>query len=478
MREKDLSFIKNINTIALIGASAKRGYFFLRTFAETFKGNLVVISPNSAIISGHEDVPVYRCLRDVPETTRIDFAFIAIPREKILPVIDDCIQVGIKLVSIFTSNFADSGTREGKMLQEELVQKIRNSKPKIHVLGPNGMGLYFPHLGIRWRPSLPTRGGDVGIVAQSGGLCNLIIHGLHSEGLSVSKAFSIGNAVDINFLDVLSYFRDDPGTHLIIAYIEGIPSNSGSRFIELARDIGKPLILLKGGKTRVGRTAVMSHTASLAGNYRLWSSISRQAGLIMVDTLDDVLNCAKYFENSTSRSVRNVCLISMSGGYGIVCADVLVQHGVVLPDIETIPHLHDTLSSVFTTIGTSFRNPIDLAVMLFEPEKLETIFRAIMESEAFDAIVFEIPPLYLAHQWRLDINLSEAIFEVLSSIRQLYKKPMIVIIQDVGYDEIKKDLKTRLQEVRVPVYSDILPVARLLQSLQNNKNNQNKQKSI
>lgn len=457
---KSLDFVANIRSVAIVGATKKNNYFFVRIFAESFRGKVYAIHPELKNIEGFPNLPVYGRVTDIPRNEPVDFVFISLPREKVVQIIDDCVEKHVKLVSIFTTNFADEGTEEGCRLQSELIEHAKN---QVRIIGPNGMGLYYPRLGIRWRSSLPIEIGSTGIVAQSGGFSNLLIHGLTSENVKVSKAFSIGNAADINALDVLNYFKDDPETNLIIAYIEGLPEGQGHELLRIMKDCKKPLLMIKGGRSKSGSRAAMTHTASLVGNYTIWKDAVHQGCGILLRSFDDILNIAKYIKMIGPQPIHNLALISLSGGYGVVCTDMLADYGIQLPLIEGT--LSDTLSHLFTIPGTSFKNPLDIAVMLYEIEKLDQAIRAILSDSRFDGLLFEIAPLYIAYPMRPGVKLDDLLFGLLKKIRETFKKPIGVIIEDIGFPEIKNALKTRLQAIDIPVFNDIEPFARSIHAV-------------
>nr|MDO8084809.1 CoA-binding protein [Candidatus Sigynarchaeum springense] len=459
---KGLSCIANIRSIADIGASKKRRYVYLKTFRDSFKGRLYAINPVAEPIPGFPDVAVYAKVTDIPANEPVDFAFIEVPREHVLGVVKDCVKKGVKLAAIFSSGFADAGTDEGRELQADLARFIKEEGNGIRVIGPNGMGLYYPRLGIRWRPSLPIEHGNMGIVAQSGGLCNLLIHGLTASGMPVSTALSIGNAMDITALDAISYFRDDPETGIIVAYLESIPAGSGGDFIRLVQSCQKPIILVKGGRTATGSKAARSHTAAIAGNFSAWQAAARQAGALLVETFEDLIDVAKYLSCYGKARVKSVCMLTLSGGYGVICSDVLASHDITMPDFFGNESLKASLRRELASIGTGIGNPIDVGAFIYEVDKIEAIARHVLSDSSVDGLVFEIAPLYVASSLRPDVHLETALPPMLMRLKQLVPKPIVVITEDVGYDSVKKDIASRLFSLKIPVFSDISHVARAL----------------
>ena len=151
---KDLSFINEIQSMAVIGTSKKRNFFFLKSHAENFKGKLYAVNPLLEDIPDFDKNKIYPSLKDIPN--QVDFVFIAVPHSKILDVMDECVEKGVKLASVFTAEFSDSGTKEGLELEKKLLKRAKN---KVRILGPNGLGLYYPKLGIAWRTQFPSKSG-------------------------------------------------------------------------------------------------------------------------------------------------------------------------------------------------------------------------------------------------------------------------------------------------------------------------------
>lgn len=471
---KDLSFIKDIQSVAVVGDSPKRNFFFVRTFAASFQGTIYAINPNVTQINDlpeHSNVRFFAHLTDIPENEPVDFGFITVPRDKANQVMDDCVKKNVKLTAFFTASFADDQTDEGRRLQRELLEHAQN---KVRILGPNCMGLYYPKLGIRWRSSLPLEPGNVAVVAQSGGLCNLLIHGLSAEKQYISKAFSIGNASDVNILDILKFLYDDEETRIIVCYVEGLPqseSKSGRILLDLMqynkKKHNKPTIFLKAGRSEAGKKAATSHTASIVGDFKVFSQAIRQAGGILVESFEDVINTTIFLQSWGITQLHNMSLITLSGGYGVICSDILNDYGIKLPNFQ--PETKAKLAQIITNSGTSFNNPIDVAVMIYEPAKMEMVFRSILEDPAIQGIIFEMASFYIAHQMNKKSELEEEIPRIFIRLKQLTKKPLIFMTQNVGFEEVRIKLKENMRKIGIPVYSDMIHVARTLNFLNSTK---------
>ena len=174
----------------------------------------------------------------------------------------------------------------GGRLEEQIAEVARGST---RLLGPNGMGLYYPRIGLAWRPHFPTLEGTTTLICQSGGIANLFIYGAGFAGLGLTKVFSFGNGADLHLVELIDYAAHDPETKTIVAYIEGIRAGEIPHLREILTTIRKPFIAVKGGKSSAGIRAAHSHTASFAGSHILWESFFKQYGVIQTDCFDDLI---------------------------------------------------------------------------------------------------------------------------------------------------------------------------------------------
>ena len=237
---KDISFLNTIRSIAVIGSSKRSDYSFLRRHAELFKGPVYAVHPTVTSIPRFDDGTqgkIYKSVELIPED--IDYVFIATPASRILDVIDGCVKKGVKLASIFTAGLADLGTEEGEQLEKEMISKLNNS---MRILGPNCLGLFYPKKGISWRGNFPPESGNIGFIAQSGGICDLVVFKGAEMGLHFSKVFSYGNGNDLDIVDLLYYLSNDPETDIITVYLEGINQGRGDALREVLAQNKKPII--------------------------------------------------------------------------------------------------------------------------------------------------------------------------------------------------------------------------------------------
>ena len=258
-----------------------------------------------------------------------------------LPTIEECVRKKVKLVTVFTSEFSDSGTKDGVELEKEMLKKAQN---KVRILGPNGMGLFYPKLGIAWRPEFPTTPGNISFIAQSGGICNIAIYGANALGINFSKVFSFGNGADLDLVDLLYFLSRDPETEIILCYLEGIKEGRINDLKKVLEQNKKPIIALKGGQSEAGANAAKTHTASISGDKSLWKALFRQYNVIEVSSLEQLLNTARLIDFYGIFELNNLAVFSISGGYGVILVDLLEKEGMKVPPFN--PEIQEMLNSV------------------------------------------------------------------------------------------------------------------------------------
>ncbi|MFX0020941.1 MAG: CoA-binding protein [Candidatus Hermodarchaeota archaeon] len=463
LKIKDLSFINDITSIAVIGSSKKRDYFFLKNHAQYFKGPIYAVHPYVEEIPNFDKRNIFPSLEDIPGD--VDFAFIAVPPSQILSTIDACVKKKVKLVTVFASEFSDSGTEEGIQLERELLNRAQN---KIRILGPNGMGLFYPKKGIAWRPKFPTTPGNIGFIAQSGGICNIAIYGANAIGINFSKVFSFGNGADVDFVDLLYFLSNDHETDIILCYLEGINEGRIEDLKSILNQNKKPIIMLKGGKSKTGSIAAKTHTASISGDRRLWDAFFKQYNIIQVKSLEQLLHTARLIDCYGIFNLNNMAVFSISGGYGVILVDLIEKKGISVPPFST--KIQKRLDSKLLLPGTSPKNPLDLAAQFFMENAVYEIIEIALSDDIIDGLILDLPSFYLKTIFKTQDNqtFETNILEALS-LAHKYNKPIIPIIQRLNSSEERERIVNKLIEKGIPVFGDPLEVIPLLSKVSNYK---------
>ena len=322
----------------------------LRLQAEVFP-----VNDRGGIYQGEK---VYASVLDVPK--KVDLAVIATRAEGVPKILNDCIHAGVGGAVLISGGFAEIGNRN---LQDEIVSIAKEAD--FPFIGPNCLGIYSPpYVDTFFIPSeriVRPENGKVTLVSQSGGILVDHIVKLAGEGVGLSQAVSIGNKALIGEIELLDYFSDDPDTSVIAFYIEGFGEREGRKFVLKAGQCKKPIVVLKAGKTSGGSRAVSSHTASMAGDYEVFSSALAQYGVIEArDEFELIPFCEALCCYQGSITGR-IGIITGSGGHGALAVDACLSHGLSVPILkdEDQTEIKKGFSPRIQTI-VSLNNPIDL----------------------------------------------------------------------------------------------------------------------
>ena len=320
-------------SIALVGASDKRasigGLLLANLLASGFTGPVYPVNPRHQVIQG---VTAYPDLASCPEPP--DLAVVAVPAPLVAGVIDQAGRLGVRAVCVISAGFAEAGG-EGRARQDELRRRARVAG--VRLIGPNCMGLLNggpdPRFNATFSLDFPPPG-RLAFVTQSGGLGLAALTLLTGPSLGVSGFVSVGNTADLTPNDLLLYWDEDPGTSLILAYLESVPDPR--RFARTARRISrhKPIVVVKAGRTSAGRRAASSHTAAMAAGEVAVEALFHQAGVIRAGTLKDMFDVAAVLSAQPVPAGRRVAVLTNGGGPGILVADACEAAGLLVPELS------------------------------------------------------------------------------------------------------------------------------------------------
>jgi acyl-CoA synthetase (NDP forming) len=349
----DLLF--NPRAVVIVGVSKGRdwgGSHYLETFKEYgYSGPVYPVNPKykGEEIQGYK---IYGSIDSLPDDPPIDLGIVAVPAKITPQIIEELGQKGILFAHIFSSGYSELG-EEGKHLEQQLLEKAKQNH--IRILGPNCMGIYNPKSRIGFTHRLPLVSGPVAFVSQSGGNAHRHAFAGLEKGYNFSKIVSLGNQIDLDLVDFLNYFRSDPDTKVISMYVESI-KRSGNEFVQLLKETTKqkPVIIWKGGKLEAGHGAVKSHTGGLAGNIKLWKSMARQTGVILVNNFKELIEMIQTTLIYKIPNNLGIALITGGGGPAVELTDECEAFGLKVPKItgkaqkmirEFIPEVNSNLSN-------------------------------------------------------------------------------------------------------------------------------------
>ncbi|HEX6841913.1 MAG TPA: acetate--CoA ligase family protein [Stellaceae bacterium] len=347
------------DSVAVIGASSdptKLGSIPVAHMkASGFKGPLYPINPKAATI---QDLPAFPSVRAVPGP--VDLAVIAVPEQHVLPALRDCAEKGVRAAVLFTSGFAEV-SEAGRRAQEEIKALARGAQMRL--LGPNCMGLInftnrlVATFHLAFGPALAPAG-RMGLITQSGAFGGVAYQVAQDRGLGYSLILTTGNEGDVDVADGVAYLAEDPGTAVIMIYLEGC-SDGGklAAALALARRQRKPVVCLKVGRTEAGVAAIASHTAALAGTDEIFDAMFRQHGVHRVQTMEEFFDIG-YAAAQVRALPQNERLgvITVSGGVGVLMADAAAAY--CLEVAPASPSLQDGIRAMVPFAAT--RNPIDV----------------------------------------------------------------------------------------------------------------------
>lgn len=389
----ELAPLINPASVAVIGASNTPGSFGNRALENIdvgYDGTVYAINPKYDVVRG---VPAFPTIADTPEPPQC--ALISVPRAAVMDQLRMCAERGVKGAIVFSSGFAEVGSAEGIADQTAMADLARDSGMRI--VGPNCVGIINVRrpIGMTFMPKfyeMPMLAGSIGVVSQSGALGYVILQAL-MRGVPFSHYLSPGNSCDVDVLDLVNYLVEDPDVATIAATFEGV--RDGDRLVEVGRRAlaaGKPLIVFKLAHAEASRKAALSHTGTLAGGREAYLAAFAEAGAVVVDDFEALLETADFFQKAGAPTARGVGIMASSGGAAVMGADKAEDYGLHLP--APAPATHDVLARVIPDFGST-ANPCDLtAESLKSLEMYGDCIRAFAEDPSYGAVVV---PMMSAH---------------------------------------------------------------------------------
>lgn len=453
-------------TIAVVGASTTSSIiantFIRRMKAYGYAGEIYPIHPKAEEIEG---LKAYPSMGETPKP--VDYAYIATRADRIPPLIGAA-KGNVKFAQVISSGFRE--VEEGIALEADLLAQAREAGCRL--IGPNCLGIYSPRGGVTFPVDAPKELGHVGVVTQSGGLGTDIIKRGQWRGLRFSGFVTAGNCADISPADLLEFYLADPQTSVIGFYLEDI--GDGRRFFDLLRNAStpKPLVLMKGGRSELGRMAAASHTGALADNMAAWNALCAQTPTVMVDTVDQFVNALLALQQLTvrpERPTKKVVLFGNGGGTSVLATDFFAARGL---EVTPFPaHTRQTLEALGLPPGTSVANPIDTPVGTLQKEEgrvANQILDIVYETAAPDAVVMHLN--LAAFVGRGDVDPIDNLFQAAVDIGQKYpgQAHFALALRSDGSAEIddkKRAYRERALANGIPVFDELPDAADALAAL-------------
>ena len=376
----------NPASVAVVGVSSdtkKLGAVIFQNLIDAgFKGKLYGVNPKAA---GQElfGKPCVASVRDIAEP--VELVVVVVPAKFTMPVIDDCIANGTKNISIITAGFGEVGNHE---LEDEIARKcIENG---INLLGPNCLGHIstFDNLNASFADGFPDRG-NVAFVSQSGAYCSAILDWAREKGIGFSHFISIGNKAVLGEDKLLEALQHDPNTTTFVFYLESL--KNGKVFLDVIKEVSKtkPVVIMEPGKSQKAQAASLSHTGSLAPNYRVLEIALQRSGAIQAYTTREMFGLLEVLQYANHKEFDGkVAVLTNAGGVGVLTSDLCEDAGLDLatPSQKTIDALKAGLPA-----ESAFGNPIDV-IGDARADRYEFALKVLCESGEYKNIIVLLTP--------------------------------------------------------------------------------------
>lgn len=397
-----------------------------------FQGEIIPVGLKKGVVFGQQ---IYPSVGDYPRD--IHCAVILTPAKTIPGLLEECGRKGIRWVVIESSGFSEYG-EQGKPLEKACVEMAQ--RYGIRFIGPNGIGVINLENGVAlpfMRMGRDISLGPVSILSQSGGVALSYLGFLAEEAIGINKFVSMGNKLNVDENDLLSYLIEDEGTRIILIYLEGF--TDGRRFMEIASRSQKPILVHKSNRFRASANIASSHTAALFSDDTLVDHALEQAGCVRVNTSDDAMDYIKSLTLPPMKGNR-LAVVSRSGGHAVVATDACAHYGFVLPGFPE--DFLKKFESHFRAHVIRPQNPLDLGD-LFDLEFYEYIMEEMLKREDVDGVL-------LGHGYRKGFEQGpsrELLREVEHLVNQ-YQKPVAAFIMTEAVE--RGYLKNHL---KIPIFS-------------------------
>lgn len=376
-------------SVAVVGTNKTKGTvpcdILENILKDDFQGIIYPVNPKERSICG---LRVYKYVVDIEDP--VDLAVIVYPSSVIHMAVEQCGQKGIKSMVIISAGFREVG---GAGIERESKIKEIAATYGISFIGPNCLGVINTDPAVKLNASFARKmpdEGNIAFISQSGALCTAVLDYAIAKHIGFSKFISFGNKADINEIDLLNYLKDDPLTKVILLYLEEI--SDVQALMETSRRIiaetGKPILVLKAGRTPEGASAAASHTGALAGSDEVCDAAFRQAGIIRCDDIEQMFNYAIAFAYQPLPKGNRIAIITNAGGPGVLTTDMAIRMGLKLAEFseETTRTLKSNLPP-----AANIKNPVDV-IGDARAERYNIALNAALKDENVDGAMVILTP--------------------------------------------------------------------------------------
>jgi acetyltransferase len=367
---ENLNRIFNPKRIAVIGASERKGSIGAKILSNLesagYKGTVFPVNPFRQTVQG---LTAYPSINKI--SSQIDLAVIATPAHVVPQVVEECGKAGVAGAIIISAGLKET-SEGGANLEKQLLEHQR--KYGIRIIGPNSFGVIRPKINLYATfADKQASLGKIAFISQSAALCASALDWASEAQVGFSAVVSTGSVLDVDFGDLIDYFGIDAQTRSILVYVESI--KDGRKFISAARCSArtKPIVLIKAGRFKETNQATLCHSGSLGGEDAVYDAAFRRAGIVRVEAIRDLFDCAEALAMQPHPPGSNLTIITNAGGPAIMATDNLIARGGNLSQLST--EVVQALKNILPPY-CSMANPIDL----YEEATLDR-FRKALQSQ-------------------------------------------------------------------------------------------------
>jgi acetate---CoA ligase (ADP-forming) len=417
-----VSALLNPRNVVIVGASEREGSWPATVWQTVkrygFARPVYPINPNRSTIFGE---PCYPDFQSLPE--RPDHLVILVPNHLVLDVLKRGAEAGARTATIYSSGFGEAGTPEGRELDRRLRDVLNETG--IAITGPNCTGVISAQNKLVTMVDhrvLQIRPGPVALVGQSGGVMLYANHILADRGIQIGYLISSGNEAGLSSADHIAFLAGEPSVDVIFCYIETIKDPERFKHAcALAQQAGKPVIVFKLGTSTAGREAAMTHTGKLAGSAEAFDAVTRDLGVIRVESLDDAIELIELIVHAKVPFGRRVGALTLSGAFRGILLDAAA--GSELEFAPLSPATEAKLSRQLST-GSRVGNPADGGFsVLTSVEAYIACIDALCEDPGIDLVLLQAE---LPREPGMAANWDER-FQAIENIAARHSKKVVVM---------------------------------------------------
>ena len=423
-------------SVAVVGASRSRasvgGEIFANLVCRPFAGTVYPVNASAHEVQG---VRAYPRIAELPEA--VDLAIVAIPAPQVPAALQQCATAGTKAAVVISAGFGEAGGAGGDA-QRHLLRTARAAS--LRIVGPNCLGVLNTDPEVALHATFSTAwppAGNVSIASQSGALGIALLDEAWDHGIGIRHFVSLGNEADVSAEDLLEYWENDPGTRVILLYLETI--RDPRRFLETAKRVtrSKPIVAVKSGRGVAGARAAGSHTGALATKDVLVDALLLQAGVVRVSTLEELFDAATFLTTQQGPVGKRVAILTNAGGPGILTADACEARGL------QVPRFNDSTASAIegAVPGMSIGNPLDLLAGA-TAQTFDAVLPLTLGDPGIDTVIVECVPTTTT-------DVREVATAIAAARRYAHKPIVACVMGKRGVDEAR----VTLAKARIPTYA-------------------------